>query len=41
MITDVCEKKVCCERDAEEVDHFRRGAKVLADVGKDANFLWN
>lgn len=39
MTTDPYEKKVCCERGAEEVDHFRKGAKVLADIGKDANFM--
>jgi ring-1,2-phenylacetyl-CoA epoxidase subunit PaaA len=39
MTDDPYEKKVCCERGAEEVDHFRKGAKVLADVGRDASFM--
>lgn len=39
MTTDPYEKKVCCERGAEEVDHFRKGAKVLADIGRDAMFM--
>ena len=39
MTADPYEKRVCCERGAEEVDHFRKGAKVLADIGRDANFM--
>jgi ring-1,2-phenylacetyl-CoA epoxidase subunit PaaA len=39
MTDDPYEKKVCCERGAEEVDHFRKGAKVLADIGRDAGFM--
>jgi ring-1,2-phenylacetyl-CoA epoxidase subunit PaaA len=39
MTRDPYEKKVCCERGAEEVDHYRKGAKVLADVGVDARFM--
>jgi ring-1,2-phenylacetyl-CoA epoxidase subunit PaaA len=39
MTSDPYEKKVCCERGGEEVDHFRKGAKVLADVGQDASFM--
>ena len=33
------EKRVCCERAAEEVDHFMRGAKVLAEIGVDVSFM--
>jgi len=39
MTSDPYEKKVCCERGAEEVDHFRKGAAVLADIGRDASFM--
>lgn len=39
MTDDPYEKKVCCERGGEEVDHFRKGAKVLADIGRDASFM--
>jgi ring-1,2-phenylacetyl-CoA epoxidase subunit PaaA len=39
MTSDPYEKQVCFERGAEEVDHFRKGAKVLADLGKDATFM--
>ncbi|WP_207213820.1 Phenylacetic acid catabolic protein [Sorangium cellulosum] len=39
MTDDPYEKKVCCERGGEEVDHYRKGAKVLADIGKDASFM--
>ena len=33
------EKKVCCERAAEEVDHYLKGAKVLADIGIDTSYM--
>ena len=39
MTSDPYEKQVCFERGAEEIDHFRKGAKVLADIGKDASFM--
>jgi ring-1,2-phenylacetyl-CoA epoxidase subunit PaaA len=39
MTDDPYEKKVCCERGGEEVDHYRKGAKVLADIGQDAAFM--
>jgi ring-1,2-phenylacetyl-CoA epoxidase subunit PaaA len=39
MTDDPYEKKVCCERGSEEVDHYRKGAKVLAGIGRDASFM--
>ncbi|WP_394824099.1 Phenylacetic acid catabolic protein [Pendulispora albinea] len=39
MTQDPFEKKVCCERGGEEVDHYRKGAKVLSDIGHDAAFM--
>ncbi len=30
------ERKVCCERAAEELDHYMRGAEVLEAIGYDA-----
>lgn len=39
MTSDPYEKKVCCERGSEEVDHYRKGAKLLADIGRDASFM--
>jgi ring-1,2-phenylacetyl-CoA epoxidase subunit PaaA len=39
MTDDPYEKKVCCERGGEEVDHYRKGAKVLADIGQGAAFM--
>jgi ring-1,2-phenylacetyl-CoA epoxidase subunit PaaA len=33
------ERKVCCERAAEEIDHFMRGAAVLKGIGFDASFM--
>jgi ring-1,2-phenylacetyl-CoA epoxidase subunit PaaA len=31
------ERKVCCERAAEELDHYMRGAEVLEGIGYDAS----
>lgn len=39
LAPDAYERKVCCERAAEEVDHFIRGADVLAGIGFDANYM--
>lgn len=39
LTDDAYEKKVCCERAAEEMDHHLRGAKVLADIGVDASYM--
>lgn len=33
------ERKVCCERAAEEMDHYMRGAAVLKDIGYDASHM--
>lgn len=33
------ERKVCCERAAEEVDHYMRAAAVLKDIGYDASHM--
>lgn len=33
------EKQVCCERAAEEVNHFMLGARVLADLGVDTEYM--
>jgi ring-1,2-phenylacetyl-CoA epoxidase subunit PaaA len=33
------ERKVCCERAAEEVDHYMRAAAVLNDIGYDASHM--
>jgi ring-1,2-phenylacetyl-CoA epoxidase subunit PaaA len=39
MTEDPFEKKICCERGAEEVDHYIKGAKVLSDIGQDTSFM--
>ena len=39
MTNDPYEKQVCCERGGEEVDHYRKGARVLAGMGHDAKFM--
>lgn len=39
MTDDPYEKKVCCERGGEEVDHYIKGAKVLAAIGKETAFM--
>lgn len=39
MTQDAYEKKVCCERAQEEVDHYIRGAEVLADIGVDTSYM--
>jgi ring-1,2-phenylacetyl-CoA epoxidase subunit PaaA len=39
MTDDPYEKKICCERGAEEIDHYRKGARVLSDIGHDASFM--
>jgi ring-1,2-phenylacetyl-CoA epoxidase subunit PaaA len=39
MAPDAYEKKVCCERATEEMDHFIKGAKLLASIGVDTNFM--
>jgi ring-1,2-phenylacetyl-CoA epoxidase subunit PaaA len=39
MAPNAYEKRICCERAAEEVDHFMRGAKVLAEIGVDVSYM--
>ena len=39
MAPNVEEKHVCCERAVEELDHYARGAKVLADMGIDVSYM--
>jgi ring-1,2-phenylacetyl-CoA epoxidase subunit PaaA len=39
MTTHPYEKQVCCERGGEEVDHYRKGARVLEGMGHDAKFM--
>ena len=39
MAPNAYEKMVCCERAAEEVDHYMRGAKCLLDVGVDTSYM--
>ena len=36
---DAFERKVCCERASEEVDHYMRAAAVLKDIGYDASHM--
>lgn len=38
---DAFEKRVCCERASEELDHFIRAADILADIGYDAQPMLN
>lgn len=39
MTNDANEKKVCCERAAEEADHYIKGAKVLSDIEVDTSYM--
>jgi ring-1,2-phenylacetyl-CoA epoxidase subunit PaaA len=39
MAPNTYEKAVCCDRAKEELDHFDRGAAVLADIGVDLSYL--
>ncbi|MEN2979674.1 phenylacetate-CoA oxygenase subunit PaaI [Tistrella bauzanensis] len=39
MAPDAYERKMCCERAAEEMDHFVRGAEVLRDLGIDVTYM--
>lgn len=39
LAPDAFERRVCCERAAEELDHFMRGAAVLQDIGCDASHM--
>ncbi len=33
------EKLVCCQRAAEEIEHYQLSAKVLADIGVDTSYM--
>lgn len=39
MTQDPYEKLVCCERAAEEMDHYVKGAKLLSDIGVDTSYM--
>jgi ring-1,2-phenylacetyl-CoA epoxidase subunit PaaA len=39
MTNSAYEKKVCCERGAEEMDHYRKGAAILSALGHDTAFM--
>ena len=39
MAPTAYEKRVCCERAAEEMDHYIRGAKVLEEIGIDTGYM--
>ena len=39
LASDAFERRVCCERAAEELDHFMRGATVLQGMGYDASHM--
>lgn len=41
LAPDGYEKKVCCDRASEEIDHFMLGAEVLKDMGFDASYMLN
>lgn len=39
MAPNAYERKICCERAAEEVEHHELGAKVLEDIGIDTSYM--
>lgn len=39
MAPNAFEKRVCCERAAEEMDHYIRGAQVLEGIGIDTSYM--
>jgi ring-1,2-phenylacetyl-CoA epoxidase subunit PaaA len=39
MAPSAFEKRVCCERAAEEMDHYIRGAQVLEGIGVDTAYM--
>lgn len=41
MAPNAYEKMICCERAAEEMDHYIRGAAVLAELGIDTSYMLN
>ena len=39
MAPNAYEKKICCERGAEEVDHYIRGKDLLDQIGVDSSYM--
>jgi ring-1,2-phenylacetyl-CoA epoxidase subunit PaaA len=39
MAPNAYEKMICCQRAAEEVDHYMRGAVLLEEIGVDPSFM--
>lgn len=39
MAPNAYERKICCERAAEEVEHYELSAKVLEDIGIDTTYM--
>ena len=39
LAPNVVEKKICCERAAEEYDHYLIGAAVLSELGVDTEYM--
>jgi ring-1,2-phenylacetyl-CoA epoxidase subunit PaaA len=39
MAPDAYERFVCCERAAEEMDHYMRGARCLDEIGIDTSYM--
>ncbi len=39
MTHDLYEKKVCCERAMEELEHYERGSAVLLCIGVDTSYM--
>lgn len=39
MAPNAYEKLICCQRAAEEVDHYMRGAALLEELGVDPSFM--
>ena len=39
MAPNAYEKMICCQRAAEEVDHYMRGAALLEEIGVDPSFM--
>lgn len=39
MAPNAYEKKICCERAAEEMEHYELSAQVLKDIGVDTSYM--
>jgi ring-1,2-phenylacetyl-CoA epoxidase subunit PaaA len=39
MAPNAYERRVCCERAAEEMDHYIRGAKILTELGVETAYM--